>query len=350
MRLWLPWNGDIGLIERYKNTDVVGFFGSCPAISPSARETSVLQTSMEASFCAAIVQMHKEGFEFAYTYNSIVDLDTTEMMDILSGIEALRPDRVVFASPQPMILAQDMKPRPEFEVSTIAEIINPSQCVEWAKIGAAKFTLSTRLSRFPEIIKRDFADFDVKILVNEICNLNCIFRKTHYINQSRDIIYDKYPHNHCQKLMLQNFPEQMLKNSWVLPSQLKNYSDNVEFKIVGRTQASWRIKQWVDYYLNERDPMDIMDILPWGKAGGDKTAHAGVDPIKGKQPELLKSKISEVFWNGFKESVKPCYAEDCEECGFCSSIAKSYTQSVALEQAEHSRDSSAIPENRKRLE
>ena len=157
------------------------------------------------------------------------------------------------------------------------------------------FTLSSRLSRFPAIIAKDFAKYTVKILVNEICNLNCIFRQTHYINQARDMVYSKYPHNHCQKLMKQNWPEQMLKNNWVLPSQLKNYSDNVEFKIAGRTQTSVKIAQWAVYYLAEKDPWDIMGLLPWGKAAGDETAHAGIKPVEGVQPELRKDSSRNLF-------------------------------------------------------
>ena len=324
MRLWLPLNGSIDLIKRYKNTNVVGFYGSCPEISPSARETKVLKTNNRSHFFDCVYEVHRNGMLFNYTYNSIVDLDTSQMMGILEDISALRPDRVTFASPQPLILAQDMDPKPEFEVSTVAEIINPSQCAEWQKLGASKFTLSSRLSRFPAIIAKDFAEYDVKILVNEICNLNCIFRQTHYINQARDMVYSKYPHNHCQKLMKQNWPEQMLKNNWVLPSQLKNYSDNVEFKIAGRTQASDRIAQWADYYLTEEDPWDIMSLLPWGKAAGDETVHAGVKPVEGVQPILRKDRIDPEFFEYFKKAKIPCYSRNCKKCGKCWGTAEMY--------------------------
>ena len=330
MKFWIPWTGDIGLLDYIKNhplkTNVVGFFGSSPVFSSSAREKSVLKTQDGAVFCEAIMEIHRAGFEFGYTFNSVVDLGIEETMDILGTIEALRPDRVVFASPHNLILAADMKPKPEFEVSTIAEIINPSQCEWWAAMGATKFTLSTRLSRFPEVIEQNFANYDVKILVNEICLLNCPWRQTHYIRQSMDIPSEVYPYNFCQREILKDFPEQILKNSWVLPSQTKNYSDNVEGKIIGRTNPLWRVKQWANYYLNEEDPEDIMDILPYGKAPDDKTVHAGFNPVEGKQPELLKLKIPEAFWNRFERSTKPCYAEDCEKCGLCKKIAKGYNK------------------------
>ena len=324
MKIWLPWNGDINLIKRYEHTDVIGFYGSCPEISPSARETDVLKTKNRSGFFDCVYEIHRSGMLFNYVYNSIVDLDTSQMVGILENISALRPDRVTFASPQPLILAQNMNPKPVFEVSTVAEIINPSQCTEWQKLGATKFTLSSRLSRFPEIIRREFADFDVKILVNEICNLNCIFRKTHYINQARDTVYSKYPHDHCQKLMMQNWPEQMLKNNWVLPSQLENYPENVEFKIVGRTQETERIIRWANFYLTETDPWDIMDLLPWGKAGGDKTTHAGVKPIAGAQPVLRSDRIDPAFFELFKKARVPCYTRDCGKCRICKDTAELY--------------------------
>ena len=322
IELWLPLNGDINLIKRYKNTDVIGFYGSCSEISPSARESRVLKTNYRPHFFDCVYEVHRAGMLFNYTYNSVVDLDTSQMMAIIEDISALRPDRITFASPQPLILAQDMNPKPDFEVSTVAEIINAGQCVEWEKLGASMFTLSSRLSRFPAIIAKDFAKYTVKILVNEICNLNCIFRQTHYINQARDIVYTKYPHNHCQKLMKQNWPEQMLKNNWVLPSQLKNYSDNVEFKIAGRTQTSVKIAQWADYYLAEKDPQDIMDLLPWGKAAGDETVHAGVKPVEGVQPELRRDKIDPAFFEYFKKATTPCYVRDCGKCGKCRKVAE----------------------------
>ncbi len=326
MKLWAPFNGDINLVKEYKGTDIVGWFGSCPEISPSARETEVLKTKRRQDFFEAVHEIHRAGMKFAYTYNSIVDNDTTETMAILEDISALRPDRIIFASPFPLILARDMKPKPVFEISTIAEIINPQQCVEWKKLGATKFTLSTRLSRFPEMIKQGFKEHDVKVMLNEVCNLNCIFRKTHYILQSMNVVFDKYPRNYCQKLTMQNWPEQILKNNWVLPSQLKLYSSNVEFKVVGRTQPSWRIKQWLNYYLTEKDPVDIMDILPWGKGVADTSPDAGFAPIEGSQPKLLKSKIDPRFFEFFKTQDVPCYAKNCEECGFCKKIAKEYNK------------------------
>jgi collagenase-like PrtC family protease len=323
-KFWLPLNGDMELVKRYAGTDVEGFYGSCPEISPSGREAAVLKTSKRAEFFELVHEVHRNGMKFNYVYNSIVDLDEIQMVEILEDISAVRPDIVTLASPLPLILAQSMKPKPEFEVSTIAEITNPSQCADWVELGATRFALSTNLSRFPRILAEDFKDYKVKILLNEICNLNCIFRKTHAINQAQDMSFKKYPYSKCQSKMRVNWPEQMLKNSWVLPSQLKNYSDNVEFKIVGRTQPSWRIKQWAALYLSETDPLDIMDILPYGKAANDKRVVAGFEPVEGKHLKLFTHRIDTEFFNHFAVTTDPCYARNCKTCGLCRRVAKEY--------------------------
>ena len=325
-KIWAPFTGDIELVKKFKGTEVIGWFGSCPEISPSAREGSVLKTKRKQDFLEGVHEIHRAGMEFAYTYNSIVDLDTTQTMSILEDISALRPDRIIFASPQPLILSADMKPKPEFEISTIAEIVNPSQCEHWAELGATRFTLSTRLSRFPKIIEADFKKYSVKVMVNEICNLNCILRQTHYVNQAQNMVYENYPYKHCQKKMLENYPEQILKNNWILPSQLDNYPENVEFKVVGRTQPSWRIEQWLNYYLTRMDPQDIMDILPYGKAAGDKSEKAGFEPVIAEHPQLLKKKIPQEFFDYFMKTKKPCYPRNCKECGLCSKTAAEYNR------------------------
>ena len=314
MKFMLPFNGDLELVEYFKdNPSVIGFYGSAPDISSSARESFQLRSDGEG-LKKAIEILHNSGKIFKYVYNSLVTDTMQETVEVLRRLNYLSVDRVTVATPFHCLMASKVFDG-EVEVSTIAEVRTPQMAEDWYSLSADKVTLSTALTRFPHLIRKYR---NPTVIAQEICGLNCILRTSHYIDQSLSKKQEmkNYPYIYCQSFLKQNYPERLLRANWVPPSFLKHYPDDVEVKIVGRTYPTEYLIRVAEAYMSGTDPVDYLDILPYGERQ--------MTTRDGERLRLLSKHLPTEFWEHFRHSKFPCFARDCVECGHCRNFARLY--------------------------
>ncbi|MBU0457181.1 MAG: hypothetical protein ABH824_01530 [Nanoarchaeota archaeon] len=153
----------------------------------------------------------------------------------------------------------------------------------------------------------------IKILVNECCLNECLFRTSHFnllSHHKENIDYkERIP---CVKIYSKE-PWRMLKSSFILPRDLYEYEKFVDiFKLAGRSLPTKILKYLLRLYFYREEEGDLLAIL---SSYGLFTWKNEFVKRNNKIPFLEMSKLPK----DFKNFIANCNF-NCKECEYCKNI------------------------------
>ena len=142
--------------------------------------------------------------------------------------------------------------------------------------------------------------FKMKYLVNENCVYGCPQQINHccYIASNTPSMY------YCDyNTTFSDF----LRSNFILPRWLKYLDDYVDvFKIAGRTKSLEFIKKALDAYINERNNINLLDIL---------------QTRQDKAFKKIKSEF-EINTKYIPDKLLNCQCKQCDTCNVCKNVMK----------------------------
>jgi len=161
-------------------------------------------------------------------------------------------------------------------------------------------------------------DVDIELMVNEMCNYECIYRAScynlhaHTVRSNRDRFSD-YPMGYCTGLRDGDLVE-WLKARFILPQWLEYYSTNFNinhFKVTGRTGTTKYITWVVEQYMKKQYDDNLIALwFQLENIGQVENKH-----IVAKN-QIPADKIKLDFLEHFKHAK--CDIECNNTCAFCN--------------------------------
>jgi len=192
----------------------------------------------------------KKGIDFSYTLNglSMNNMEFTkdgieDIVSFLHKIYNLGIRNLTVAMPSLIELIISTNLNFNIKASTICQITNSNKADNYKRLGVNRIVVDESINRkFNNLkdIRNSFGE-NVEIIVNSICNKDCIYRMFHYNQIANDYprvksnAGIKYYPNRCMLWRYNNISN-ILKLAWIRPEDIKYYSDiGINFfKIQGR--------------------------------------------------------------------------------------------------------------------
>lgn len=304
--------------ETYGNITVGNFFASGRLI----RQTPKIDWYDLKGY---IEYSRNRGIDFNYTLNSthlhnaeFTEAGAGELKDFTREIYRAGVRSVTVTMPSLVELIQSTGLDIKIKVSCLSQITNPNRALAYKRMNVDKIVIDESLNKDFFTLKRIRQAFGekIEIIVNQICDKNCMYRLFHYNmiagdarGTSNKVGIDYFEHR-CvlQQLKTMDNP---LKLCWVRPEDIKYYSKigiNY-FKLQGRhtfVQGGDPVKT-LKCYFDESFDGNLMDLL---------SMFANLTSFK----VHVENKKLEGYIKPFYEQDNFC-KNDCDQCGYCQSFA-----------------------------
>lgn len=310
---------DSRVIETYGNITV----GDCLGSGRLVRQ----MPKVDLQDLQEYIQYSKgKGIDFNYTFNSthlqnreFTEGGAREIKRFLDRLYDAGVRWLTITLPSLMELVKSTGYDFKIKASTLCQVTNPNRAEAYKRMGVEKIVVDESVNKDFFTLKRIRESFGegVEIIVNQVCDKNCMYRMFHYNMISGDssgttskVSINYYEHR-CVLQQLKTL-DNLLKLCWVRPEDLKYYVDiDVRhFKLQGRhtfVQGGEAVKT-VKYYFQESFAGNLMDLL---------TMFAKLTSFA----VFVDNKKLEGFIKPFYEKENFC-KNDCKNCRYCESFAR----------------------------
>lgn len=266
----------------------------------------------------------EKGIDFNYTLNgmSMNNMEFTkdgieQINSLLHQIYNIGIRNITVALPPLIELIKNTNLNFNIKVSTISQINNVNKAIYYKKLGVNRIVVDESINRDFEKLKdiRDSFGENVEVIVNSICNKDCIYRMYHYNQIANDCgkisnnVSIKYYSNRCILWRYENISN-ILKLCWIRPEDIKYYYDiGIKyFKIQGRHLVSFgNPVKAVECYFNEDFDGNLFELFDLFISNGSYNLY------------LDNKKIGDFI----KPFVRGKFCDDnCEKCNYCISVAQ----------------------------
>lgn len=198
-------------------------------------------------------------------------------------------------------------------------MVNTVQKARYLKeLGINMITIDKELNKNMSMIRKikDATGLSLKMLVNDSCLPDCLFRIQHAnaVSHVGRLSYDEYEEfgkdinpvfiRHCGKLY-QKSPWLFFKSSFIRPEDIKHYEGIIDLvKIADRMGSTEEILNIINAYSNGTYNGDLLDLIFVGKAA-----------LKKKGVSIFNEMLPE----GFFDKIINC-SKDCIKCNYCRDI------------------------------
>lgn len=205
------------------------------------------------------------------------------------------------------------------EASTLCRIKNIEEAKYFKELGVDRITSDREIIRDLKTLKSISKILPIKVLSNEGCMKNCIYKYSHYnmlssknldepffaFGQSiadRRKMYDEMD-SMCV-LSMQKHPYKFFSSPFIRPEDLKKYEGitNV-FKLSTRNFETLRIQKVLEAYINQKYSGNLVDLL--------NTSY--IERIFEYIDNDALNKVK------FFETLASC-DDNCNKCGFCKTL------------------------------
>ena len=310
---------DCRVIETYGNITLGNYFGSGRLNRQQFKvDLFDLQDYIEYSRSKAI--------DFDYTINSsylqnreFMAKGIREINTFLGKLHDVGVRSLTITLPSLIELVQASPYDFKIKASSICQIVNANRAAAYKRMGVEKIVVDESLNRNFAALKNIRKTFGEKIelIVNQICDLNCIYRIFHYnmisgepVGAVNDTSINYYEHR-CVLQQYKNI-ENLLKLCWIRPEDIKYYTNIgiCYFKLQGRhtfVKKGDPVKTLECYLKGEHDG-NLMDLL---------TMFANMNNFK----IYVDNKKLQDFIKPFYEIEHFCQ-NNCTQCNYCKSFAE----------------------------
>nr|WP_314464351.1 U32 family peptidase [uncultured Clostridium sp.] len=219
------------VLETYGQATVSNHFGSGRTIdSLPAIDLFKLEDYVKYS--------KSKGIGFNYTFNSIhmnnnefTEAGIKEIQDYLHELADIGIDSITVTLPPLFEIIKGTGVDFKIKTSTICQINNANKAMAYKNLGAERIVIEESVNRKFDTLKNitDVFGDKVEIIVNAVCNQDCIYRTFHYNEIATDSVKVtnkasiQYYNNRC---MLRRHGEMgnIMKMSWVRPEDIEYYN------------------------------------------------------------------------------------------------------------------------------
>lgn len=195
--------------------------------------------------------------------------------------------------------------------STVCGIENAEKAKAFMSLGASRLVADESINRDFEKLKsiNSVCSGGLELIVNVICNKNCIYRPFHHNQMSHDSLYgqscvDYYSHRCILKRGEE--PSNLLKMNFIRPEDIKYYESIGinRFKIQGRQAViEGDIYKTVKAYFERRYDGDLLDLLD---------CFLPTNSFRIRLENRSLDKFLEPFY------TKGICKNDCDKCNYCN--------------------------------
>ncbi|MBD3259445.1 hypothetical protein GF371_02325 [Candidatus Woesearchaeota archaeon] len=325
MKFSVPFNGDLDLIDyiidkKDKVSDV--YFGLPFSIMPSGRLIEFNPGSEEylETLNKALDKLNEYKIPCTMLINLQCESDKTFSKEMLQNISKTirsfkdRIQGVTLFNPAYIKELKARFPDISFSISVNSNINSLYRAKITEELGFDTIVLDRDINRDLKKIKKiaETVDAKIKMLVNEACLKDCLFRISHFnllSHHKQGLDYKELIP--CVKFYSEK-PWTILLSSFILPKDLKKYPFVDQFKIAGRNLPTKLLKYTLSAYFNEKTDFDLLAVLSCYGLYVWKN-----DYIKryNRVPYFDASKIPDDFFN----KTSNCDF-NCTECNYCEKI------------------------------
>lgn len=201
----------------------------------------------------------------------------------------------------------------KIRASTVCNIINVEKAKAFLRLGANRIVADESINRdFTELKNINSACLgDLELIVNVICNKNCIYRPFHHNQMSHNLNFNKssvsYYSHRCMMKRCEE-ADNLLKMNFIRPEDI-HYYENIgikQFKIQGRQAAiKGDIPKTVEAYFKRSYEGDLLDLLDC------------FYPTNSFRVQLDNKKLDKFIEPFYYKNV--C-KNNCVECNYCNSF------------------------------
>jgi collagenase-like PrtC family protease len=325
MRLSVPTNWDLALIDGLAHLPVGELFGSLPH-SPvgSGRPRMVLPQVSQEQAREHIEAARAKGIAFNYVLNAPcmgnTEFDKTThraLLDYLAWVEGLGVAAVTVTIPYLLRIIKRQFPRLKVKASVIAQVNSLQMARQLQDLGADEINVDYMLNRDLRRLGalRRSISCQLSLLVNDICLYHCPYRQYHYnlighSTQTADPSQGTYLDFCMISCVIEKLtrPEELIRARWIRPEDLQRY-ENLgfdRFKLSGRNMPTGWIIRAARAYADRTYAGNLGDIL--------------IPEPNGQVHYRIDNQQLDGFLDHFAAS--DCAATDCASCGYCRRFAE----------------------------
>ena len=303
---------DCKVIETYGQITIGNFLGSGRAgdLIPEV-DLDKLSTYVENS--------KKRGIDFNYTLNAtclsnreFTAAGIREITSFLNTVYEMGIDKITIAMPSLIELINLSKYKFEIKASTLCQVINVNKAISFKKLGVNRVVVDESINRDFNTLQSITKAFGsgVEIIVNVICNKNCIYRMFHQNQVSHDTSTEQKSSTYYSHRCIMKRTEDvsnLMRMNWIRPEDIKYYSDIGinNFKIQGRQAVvNGDIIKTVESYFKESFGGNLMELLDSFSPTNNFKIH-------------MDNKKLDGFIKPFVNSGDFC-KNDCDSCNYCN--------------------------------
>lgn len=360
MKLSIPCNWDMELIEATKDLPVYDFYGAIATTPIGHGRPALIIPDVDENFVAEYIKkVHSTNRKFSYVLNATtmgnLEFDPKFHRTILKYLQWLvniGVDAVHVSIPYLMEIIINQFPKLKVTTSVMAHTCSVDMAKEFERMGVSAINLSLEVNRDFKAIRAIRKAVKIPlILIPNLADLHqCPYRHYHY----SILGYTSQTHNidkarrywamqpckmYCNERKLSE-PLEILKSCFIRPEDLKFYEkEGIDvFKLSGRHQNTEWIMKVARAYANREykgNLVDIIDAIIMNKKDirefhpefiteSDPEIQAVPEFYSWSRLDLSASdvvNINNTRLNGFIDHFvnNGCNPSiDCDECGYCA--------------------------------
>ncbi len=329
----IPTDFQIETIDRYaalnqkyedKIMEVYGQINSEENEFGSGRPSDQLPALKMPQLKKYISYLKKAGIHFNYTLNTTClsnrEFTREGQQAIISFLYRLIDagvSSVTVCMPSLIEIIHDLKLPLQIKASTVSGVINCEKARAYRELGVSRLVTDESINRDFAVLRQIVPVFpeNVELIVNVICDMNCIYRPFHHNQMSHDYQYQtksaSYYSHRCSMRRAQK-PENILKMNFIRPEDLGCYEELGihHYKIQGRQAIhNGDILKTTEAYMRKQYEGDLLTLLDC------------FSPTNSFRIKIDNKKL-----DGF---LKPFLQDgfcrrDCSSCNYCQTFCQQY--------------------------
>ena len=242
-----------------------------------------------------------------------------EYIKILNEKHGLK--HVTVTDPYLIIQLKKSIPSLFIEASTLCRVKNVFEAKYFKELGVSRITSDREIIRDINSLKHVKSILPIKVLANEACMKNCIYKYSHYnmlsqnkldepfFSSAKKIKEIRQMHDEMDSMCtisISKYPYKFFQSPFIRPEDIKYYKDvSSVFKLSTRNFETKRIEKTLNAYINQSYDGNLVEIL--------NTSY--IDKLF----EFIDNKSLDRY--SFFNKLSTC-DDNCDKCGFCKTLIK----------------------------
>lgn len=264
-----------------------------------------------------------KNIDFNYTLNGtcmgnkeFTNEGIKNLKKFFKDLENIGVQSVTLALPSLFEIVKSIDCKLEIKSSTLCQVTNANKAISLKKLGADRIVVEESINRDFSTLQRITNAFGdkVEVIVNTLCNKDCIYRPFHYNQMSHDCVLtnEESIKDHYNNLCIMKRIESLsnlLKINWIRPEDIELYTQVGinHFKIQGRNAVmKGNCYKVVRSYFEESFDGNLMDLLE---------LYSNLCSFK----IYIDNKRLDGYVEKFFQNRDFC-KRDCENCKYCDNV------------------------------